>query len=241
MNVKHLSRREFLRVSALTAAGLVAAQCGAPATPAPPAATEAPKPAATEAPKPAATEAPTVAPPAAKEVTIDVVTDLPEYEAQFRQIYDVFMEENPGVTVTLSTHSEDGIPAFQAKIAGGYLPAMERTPASIPGGYLSLDNYKNFVDLSTIDFPYFDNWTYPVKTMFSDVYGVSGPRSLDPFEGYEMTWMYHEDLLTPAGLNPRERNIKTWEELKQWLGDGTKWAQSNDAGVPTVWHQALLA
>ena len=145
MNVKHLSRREFLRVSALTAAGLVAAQCGAPATPAPPA--------ATEAPKPAATEAPTTAPPAAKEVTIDVVTDLPEYEAQFRQIYDVFMEENPGVTVTLSTHSEDGIPAFQAKIAGGYLPAMERTPASIPGGYLSLDNYKNFVDLSTIDFP----------------------------------------------------------------------------------------
>jgi ABC-type glycerol-3-phosphate transport system substrate-binding protein len=233
MNTKNLSRREFLRVSALTAAGLVAAQCGAPATPAPPA--------ATEAPKPAATEAPTTAPPAAKEVTIDVVTDLPEYEAQFRQIYDVFMEENPGVTVTLATHSEDGIPAFQAKIAGGYLPAMERTPASIPGGYLSLDNYKNFVDLSTIDFPYFDNWTYPVKTMFTDVYGVSGPRSLDPFEGYEMTWMYHEDLLTPAGLNPRERNIKTWEELKQWLDDGTKWAQNNDAGVTMFWDQALLA
>ena len=39
---KMLSRRDFLRASALTAAGLVAAQCGAPATQAPSEATEAP-------------------------------------------------------------------------------------------------------------------------------------------------------------------------------------------------------
>ena len=119
MNKRTISRREFLRTSALTAAGLVAAGCVAPAAEAPPAATEAPA---------AATEA-----PAAEGVVIDVVTDLPEYEAQHRQIFDVYMEQNPGVTVNLSTHSEDGIPAFQAKLAGGYLPQMERSPASICG------------------------------------------------------------------------------------------------------------
>jgi len=231
VNKKTLSRRDFLRASALTAAGL-AAGCVAHATQAPPAATEAPA---------AATEAPAAAAPAAGEVTIDVVTDLPDYEAQFRQIFDLYMEQNPGVTVNLSTHSEDGIPAFQAKLAGGYLPQMERTPASIPGGYISLENYKNFIDLSTIDFPYFDNWTYPVATMFTDVYGVSGPRSLDPFAGFLMTWMYHKDLLGPAGLDPRERNIQTWEELKQWLDDGTQWANNNDVGVTMFWDQALLA
>lgn len=236
MSKQIISRRDFLRAGALAAAGVAVAACAAPATQAP---TEAPK--ATEVPPteaPAATEA---AAPAAEEVTLDVVTDLPEYESQFRQIFDVYMEQNPGVTVNLSTHSEDGIPAFQAKIAGGYMPAMERTPASVPGGYISLDNYKNFVDLSTIDFPHFDRWTYPVETMFTDQYGVSGPRSLDPFEGYQMTWMYHEDLLGPAGLDPRERGIKTWEELKQWLDDGTKWAQDNDVGVTMFWDQALLA
>jgi hypothetical protein len=230
VNKKTLSRRDFLRASALTAAGVVAAGC-VPAAQAPPAAPEAP----------AVTEAPAAEAPAAEEVIIDVVTDLPEYEAQHRQIFDVYMEQNPGVTVTLSTHSEDGIPAFQAKLAGGYLPQMERSPASIPGGYISLENYKNFIDLSTIDFPYFDNWTYPVATMFTDVYGVSGPRSLDPFEGYQMTWMYHQDLLGPAGLDPRERNIQTWEELTQWLDDGTKWANDNDVGVTMFWDQAMLA
>ena len=241
MSIKNLSRRDFLRLGALTAAGVVAAQCGGPAPTAAP--TQAPAAEPTATPKPAAVEpTPTTAAAAPKEIALDVVTDLPEYEAQFRQIFDIFMEQNPGVTVTLSTHSEDGIPAFQAKVAGGYLPAMERTPASIPGGYLSKENYLNFVDLSTIDFPYFDNWTYEVKTMFPQIYGVpGGPRSLDPFEGFLMTWMYHEDLLKPAGLDPRDRKIKTWDELKTWLDDGTKWAAKNDAGVTMFWDQALLA
>ena len=62
MSEKKLSRREFLRLSTLTAAGIVAASC-------------APKPAPTATPKPAE---PTTAPPA-KEVTLDVMS-LAEYE-----------------------------------------------------------------------------------------------------------------------------------------------------------------
>ena len=64
-----LSRRDFLRVSAMTTAGLVAAGCVVPATEAPPAATEAP----------AAMEAPAEAPPA-EEVTLDVMTPASEYD-----------------------------------------------------------------------------------------------------------------------------------------------------------------
>ncbi len=215
MNTKKFSRREFLRMSAVAAAGVVATGL-----------------------KPAKL---TAAPPA-EEVTLDVVTDLPEYEAQFRQIFDIFMEENPGVTVNLSTHSEDGIPAFQAKLAGGYLPAMERTPASIPGGYISKHNYMNFIDLSTIDFPYFDRWTYDVENMFTEVYGLPGPRSLDPFEGFLMTWMYHIDVLEPAGLDPR-KTVKTWEDLKNWLDEGTKWVETDGKaqGIEFFWDQAFLA
>ena len=61
MKSKNLSRRDFLRVSALAAAGLVAAQCQAapPATEAPKAeATKAPEATATPVPAPTATEAP---------------------------------------------------------------------------------------------------------------------------------------------------------------------------------------
>ena len=81
---RKLSRRQFLRASALTAAGLVAAGCAAPATEAPPAATDAP----------AATEAPAAAAPAAEEVTLEMVTNLGEYENGYRQLLDIYEGQN---------------------------------------------------------------------------------------------------------------------------------------------------
>lgn len=258
MEHKTYSRREFLRLSATTAMGLVVAACGAQ-TPAVPAAAPtaapaagAPTAAAAAAPTAAAAAAPTAAaaaptaaasataPAQPQGVTLDVVYDLPEYQSQFRQIFDLYEDENPGVKINDSAHSEDGIAAFQAKVAGGYIPAMERSPASIPGGLITQNNYKNFIDLNTIDFPHFDRWTYDVKTAWPELYGVadSGPRSLDPYQGFTMTWMYHQDLLEPAGLDPR-KNVKTWDDLKKWLDEGTKWAPS--AGLQYFWDQALLA
>ena len=81
MKTKRFSRRDFLRATSLTAAGLIAAACApavtqAPAAPAAPAATSAPgatsAPAATK--PPAAATAPPVPPPAAPTVTRAVPT-----------------------------------------------------------------------------------------------------------------------------------------------------------------------
>lgn len=213
MSNKHFSRREFLRLSALAAAGAAAAQYGFPAV-------------ARAAAQPF--ERLTVGAPAAQEVTLDFVSDVPEYDNPHRQILDIFEDENPGVTINLVSHSEDGQPAYAAKVAGGYCPAMETVSAISNTTRINADNYQNYVDLSTIDYPYWDQWTYGVKTAWSDLYGgLPGPRCLNPFMGWLNTWVYHIDLMEKAGLDPR-KNVKTWDDLLTWLDEGAQWAKSAD-------------
>jgi multiple sugar transport system substrate-binding protein len=94
---KKLSRRDFLRASALTAAGLVAAQCGAPATQAPPAATEAPAPAQ----EPTPTSPPA---PAAEAVTLEFWECFGGIAPVVQSEKDAiarFAEENPDIKVNV--------------------------------------------------------------------------------------------------------------------------------------------
>jgi ABC-type glycerol-3-phosphate transport system substrate-binding protein len=225
MSNKQVSRREFLRLSALAAAGAVAAQYGVPAV-------------ARAASQPF--ERLTDTPPAAEEVTLDVVSDVPEYDNPHRQILDIFEDENPGVTINLISHSEDGQPAYAAKVAGGYCPAMETVSAISNMTRINKDNYPNYVDLSTIDYPYFDLWTYDVKNAWSNLYdGLPGPRCMNPFLGWVNTWVFHADLMEKAGLNPREE-VKTWDDLLNWMDKGTQWAASADSGVDRFWDQGWL-
>jgi hypothetical protein len=71
------------------------------------------------------------------------------------------------------------------------------------------------------------------------MYELPGPRCIDPFLGYVMTWQYHQDLLDAAGLNP-QGSVKTWSDLKNWLAEGTKWANSADSPVDRFYDQAWL-
>ncbi len=224
-----ISRRSLLKIMGVGAATAGLAACAAPPPQAAPAA-EAP---AAEAPKP------TEAPAAAGAVTLDVIMDTPEYQNQHRQIFDIFEQENAGVKINFTTHSEDGQPAYVAKVAGGYVPAMESVWSSGNSFKLNKDTFKNAVDLSTIDYPYFDQFTYALKTAWSDIYGESGPRCIDAFNGPVMTWMFHEDMLDKAGLNPIGK-VKTWDDLKNWLDEGSKWAKTPDSGVQFFWDQAWL-
>jgi ABC-type glycerol-3-phosphate transport system substrate-binding protein len=225
MNAHSLSRRAFLRLGAITSAGAVLVAC-APAT--------APGQAGGNA---AATEAPAeAAAPAAEGVALEVVMDTPEYQNQHQQILDLFSEEHPEATVTLITHSEDGQPAYVAKVAGGYIPAMETCWASGNSYRVNLDTYQNHIDLSTIDYPYFGDFLYDLENSWSNIYGESGPRVIDPYLGVVLTWMFHEDLLEPAGLNPIGR-VNTWEDLKNWLAEGTQFATSEGK---LFWDQAWL-
>jgi len=232
MSKQIISRRDFLRAGALTAAGIAVAACAAPATQAPPKATEAP--AATEAPPteaPAATEA---AAPAAEEVTLDVMSPVSEYEAPYREIWNVFEAQNPGIKINLFSINEDTGAAHEAKVAGGWLPHMECLEELMI--YANKNNYQMFTDLSTIDFPWFDRWTYDVKNAWSDLYGVSGPRTLDIFQGFVCTWQYNGDLMDKAGLDP-QKDVKSFDDLENWLDEGTQWANS-EPDVEYFWNQA---
>ena len=225
---KMLSRRDFLRASALTAAGLVAAQCGAPATPAPSEATEAPA---------AATEAPAAEAPVAEEVTLEMVTNLGEYENGYRQLLDVYEAQNPGVTINLSSFNEDTEAAFLTKVAGGYLPAIEKIPEN-SGRTVGRDNYQEFVNLSEIDFPWFDRWTYDVKNTWADRYGLPGPRTLDVFQGIVVSMIYHTDIMEKTGWDPQS-DVKTLDDFEKFLDDMVKFVEA-EPDMDFVWDRAWV-
>ena len=104
---------------------------------------------------------------------------------------------------------------------------------------LNNDQYGVAIDLSTIDYPYWDQFLWDIEHTWSDMYGKSGPRCIDPFLGYVMTWQYHQDLLDKAGLDPA-KTVKSWEDLKMWLDEGSKWAKSADSPVDRFWDQGWL-
>ncbi len=223
MKDTNVSRRQFLRMSALGVGGMVLVACAPAAAPAPT--------------RNDTGAAPTEAPaPASEEVILEVVMDTPEYQNQHQQIFDLFAEENPGYKAVLTTHSEDGQPAYVAKVAGGYLPVMETCWSSGNSYRVNLDTFKNHIDLSTIDYPHFDLFLYDLKGSWSNLYGESGPRVIDPFLGYVMTWQYHEDVLDAAGLNPAGK-VNTFEDLKNWLAEGSEYAKANGQ---QFWDQGWL-
>lgn len=144
-----VTRRDFLRLTAFGAGSIALAACAPATTPATSVATA------------EATDAATTAEaPAQEGIVLDVVMDTPEYQNQHRQIFDIFEEEHPGITINYTTHSEDGQPAYVAKVAGGYLPAMETAWSSGNSFRINKDNFEVAVDLSTIDYPYFGDFLY---------------------------------------------------------------------------------
>jgi ABC-type glycerol-3-phosphate transport system substrate-binding protein len=222
-----ISRRHFLRASTLAAATIAAAACKPAATPT--AASQTPKVETAKAP------VPTVAPPPA-EIVLDVSPVNPEYQNGERQIWDIFEEQNPGIKINMFSVNEDTREAFQAKVAGGYLPAMCYSHHLITPP-ICKDNYKVFLNLGTLDdFPYWDRWVYDVRRAWSDLYGLPGPRSLNIYYGLVFTWVYHEELMAEAGLDPR-RDVKTWADLEKFLEEGTRWAKSSGR-VDFFWDQA---
>ena len=225
MEENKLSRREFLRISAMTAAGAALAACGP--TEAPPEPTKPPVAAATEAP------APTAPPAAAEEVTLDVMS-LAEYEAPYREIWNVFESEHEGIKINVFSINEDTAAAHEAKVAGGYLPAIELTQEMQI--FFDKNNYEMAVNLGEMDFPWWDRWQFDVKNMWSDLHGLPGPRSLDVFQGYVVTWQYNSELMEKAGLDPHN-DVKTWDDLEKWLAEGAAWAAKTD-GVDWFWNQA---
>ncbi|MCJ7677360.1 MAG: substrate-binding domain-containing protein, partial [Anaerolineales bacterium] len=223
MSTKDMSRRDFLRISALAAAGSTLAACGV-ATEAPP------PPSGGEA---ATAVAPTTAAPAAEPVTLDVMS-LAEYQGPYREIWNVFESENPGIKINVFSINEDTSAAFEAKIAGGYLDHIELTQETQI--FFKNDNYEMALNLGEIDFPWWDRFTFDAKNAWSDLFNLPGPRSLDWAQGYVMTWQYNGDLMAEAGLDPR-KDVKSMEDLYKWMDEGTAWVKSSGK-AEQFWNQA---
>ncbi len=223
MEERKLSRRDFLRVSAMTAAGVTLVACGGQEP-----ATEVPAVSPTEAPA-----APTAAAPAGGEVTLDVMS-LAEYEGPYREIWNVFEAENPGIKINVFSINEDTAAAFEAKIAGGYLDHIELTQETQI--FFKNDNYEMALNLGEIDFPWWDRFTFDAKNAWADLFGLPGPRSLDWAQGYVMTWQYNTELMDKAGLDPHA-DVKTMDDLYKWMDEGTAWAKASGE-VEWFWNQA---
>lgn len=202
-----ITRREFLRRSAITSAGLAAVGYGF------------------------------VSAQDAADVTLDFVTDLAEYANAYSQLLQIFEAEHPGVRINLVTFNEDTEAAYLAKVAGGYLPAMESVPGN-SGRTIDGTNYKEFVDLSDIGFPYFDRWTYDVEHEWSNRYNLSGPRVVDPFKGIVVSFIYHRDILADVGWDP-QRDVRTLDDLGTLLDDLNRYAEL-DKKIDLGWDRGWI-
>lgn len=220
MHTRSFSRREFLRLSALSAAGAIIAGC-TPATPAP------------EEPSDVAEPDPTEVVAGPEPVTLELRISNPEYENGERQIWDIYLAENPHVTMEFFSVSEgSSVEAYNAKIAGGWIPAMD--------WWVRADNtnYREYLNQLETNFPWFDRFTYDIKNAFADRYGLDEPYVpvINANSGFVWSWQYHADLMEEAGLDP-QNNVKTWDDMKAWLAAGTEWANGNP-DIDHFWDQS---
>ena len=210
-------------MSALTTAGLIAAGCKPKEEP-----TKAAAPTATKKVEPTATPKPAKV----EEVTLEISASNPEYENAERQIWDIYEAENPHIKIQLFSVNEDTQDAFTAKVAGGWTPAMG--PTWIYGVDVDKANIDIYLDLTTIDFPWWDRLTHDPKNKVPELYGWN-PVAVNVSAPFVFTWEFHKDLMEAAGLDPR-KDVKSRDDMLTWLEAGTKWANSTD-DVDFFWDQ----
>ena len=219
MKGKKLTRRDFLRTVSLSTGGLILTGCTKE----------------TVSPE----VAPTGVPGAVEEAVLEIRTTNPEYENAERQIWDIFEAENPGIKVELFSVNEDQWAAHDAKVAGGWLPAIEYKSHKLS---VNRDNYLNYVDLSTIDFPWFDRWQWDVRNTWSGMFDLSGPRALDFYQGIVVGFLYHKDIVDQIDWDPQTQ-VKTMDDLYEFLDDLTKYAADNpdlDFGWDRGWINGFM-
>ena len=179
-------------------------------------------------------------PPAQEDVTLEVRSTNPEYENAERQIWDIFEAENPGVKIELFSVNEDQWGTHDAKVAGGWLPDIELV---VHKKDVNRDNYANFVDLSTIDFQWFDRWQWDVRNTWPEMFQISGPRALDFYQGIAVGFIYHKDIIDDmGGWNPQQ-DIKTLDDLDKFLTDLNSYVAENpdvDFGWDRGWINGFM-
>lgn len=167
-------------------------------------------------------------------VTIEVVATQPEYMEQDKQIWELYMEEHPNVTIKVTSLNEDQQTAFLARIAANEGPAI------MANGFPTADKstYKTFVNLLNIDYPYWDQLSYDGKTLFETETGVKDyVPGIQLFNTFNYSFLFYEDEMEKAGLDPT--TIRTWDDVDNFLADLKVYVDKTDSleyVLDTGWH-----
>ena len=233
---ERVSRRMFLRLAGMGTAGAVLAACA----PARPEATEAP-PAATKAPQ--ATEAPVAsAAPESAPVELEfVMNTTAEWDDAVNEVMDLFMEQNPGITIVYAPVDWDQLavvlpPRFAAKEPPDLLLCDVFWPWVQQGLVIDLNPLieRDQIDLSMISdlgagllggdparyglpFDFTGSVVCFNKALF-DQYGVSYPEqgwTLDDFRTAAITLTRDQDDKSPADGDFDPMNTKLYGFLLQ--------------------------
>jgi len=154
-------------------------------------------------------------------VLLEVAVEQPEYEAQCEAIWQVFLDDNPNITMEFSSYNEDELPALAARIAGGDpLDIDERR-------YATADNYEQWVNLLDIDFQYWDNFGYDAKNAWGELRGVEDYCPIVwPFAGILSSFVYDAGATEAAGIDMS--GLTTWDAVDAMLAELKAYVDQDD-------------
>ncbi len=199
MDRKLVSRREFLRWSAVAAGAAVLAACTPQVPPEPTAApTQASQPGATAVPP---TAEPTAAP--AEKITLRVMTNWGPSDSKgpaLQSIFDDFMKANPDVTIQVDTYTDVDIPT---KVETGFMAGQEPEIALSNAFAPTYRWFDSGVIVPLED--YMKEWGLEGKFKDEalrpniDWYGGMHLAAF-PLEGYIWPWWYNTQVLDSLGI-----------------------------------------
>ena len=150
--------------------------------------------------------------PAGLEVELYVIAENPEHQAQEAELWGVFAEDHPGVTIRCESFEDTGYEAFAAKVNAGEAPMI--VARDYPG-MQTKDGAMLYVNLLDIDYPYWDALTVDMAELFESQVGLKDyVPGVQAWGSYPCTFIYHEDLMEEAGVTRDDvLNAKGWDDI----------------------------
>ncbi len=145
-----------------------------------------------------------------KPIVLDVRASQPEYLAKERQIWDLFEAKNPDIKINLFAVNESEESAFNARIAAGNPPAI-----SLHAYAQTISQADTLLDLKTIDFKWWDKFTYDAKSAWKNQFGVDKVPLLQYGAGPLASFIYYKDEMAKSRLDPTA--IRSMADLDAFL------------------------
>jgi hypothetical protein len=168
----------------------------------------------------------------AKKVELEIRASQPEYLSQEQQIWNIYLEKNPHVTIKMIAVNESTSVAYQTRIAAGNPPDIDCWTT------VNKTNYTNYINLTEIGFPNWGRYQYDAKNAWGELNGIPGyVPVLASFAGPSFSFIYHKDEMDKTGLNPRA-TVRTMADLDKFLAALKVYTEKNNIPyvLDTAWH-----